>query len=523
MGDRLATRTAIVIGAARGIGAAVALRLHQEGARVVVADVEPQGEATARALDPDGHTALFVHCDVGRPDDVSALVETTLARLGRVDVLVQNAGIFPWTLIENIEVEEWDRVLAVNLRGAFVAAKACLEPMKRQRYGRMVFTSSITGPRVSSPGHGHYSASKAGINGFIRAAALEFAPFGITVNGVEPGNILTEGAQAHRPASYMEAMKAAVPLGRLGTPRDVANACLFLASDEADYVTGHDHRGRRRPDPAGEPGGGARPGSRRRAVTDPGPARARPLLAVEGVGKRFGTVTALEDVAFEVHPGEVVALLGDNGAGKSTLIKIISGSLQPDTGRILLDGREVRFDSPSQAKAAGIETVYQDLSLCLNMDTVANFFMGRERFRSVLGFHVLDERAMQAETEQALAEIGTEIPSVRTSVEHLSGGQRQAIELGRFVHWGGKLVLLDEPFAALGVEQTRRGLELIDRIRRRGVAVIVITHNLLHAFQVADRVVVLRRGRVTGMRTVGGTTPEEVVMMITGELALQDA
>ncbi len=243
-----------------------------------------------------------------------------------------------------------------------------------------------------------------------------------------------------------------------------------------------------------------------------------PLLSIEGVRKHFGPVQALDGVSFEVRAGEVVALLGDNGAGKSTLIKIISGSLEPSAGRILFDGRPVRFRAPADAKASGIETVYQDLSLCENVDVVANFFMGRELYRSVAGFKFLREREMQAETERALARIGTHIPSVRTTVEHLSGGQRQAIELCRFVHWGGRLVLLDEPFAALGVEQTRRGLELVDRIKRQGVAIIVITHNVLHAFQVADRIIVLRHGRITGERRVQSTSAEEIVALITGEL-----
>jgi D-xylose transport system ATP-binding protein len=243
-----------------------------------------------------------------------------------------------------------------------------------------------------------------------------------------------------------------------------------------------------------------------------------PLLRTLDLSKRFGPVVALDQVSLEVSRGEVVGLLGDNGAGKSTLIKLISGSLAPTAGRILLDGREVAFTSPADAKARGIETVYQDLSLCPNVDTVANFFMGRELYRNLFGFKFLRERAMQAETERALADIGTHIPSVRTTVEHLSGGQRQAIELCRFVHWGGRLVLLDEPFAALGVRQTRRGLELIEQIRRKGVAIVVITHNVLHAFQVADRIIVLRHGRITGERRVRSTSPEEIVSLITGEL-----
>ncbi len=242
-----------------------------------------------------------------------------------------------------------------------------------------------------------------------------------------------------------------------------------------------------------------------------------PILAVEGLSKSFGAVEALRDVAFEVNAGEVVALLGDNGAGKSTLVKIIAGTIQPDEGRLLFEGQSIVIDSPATAKRLGIETVYQDLSICPNMDVVANFFMGRELYRNVLGLKVLRERAMREETARTLRDIGTQIPSVFTNMEHLSGGQRQAVELCRFVHWGGKLVLLDEPFAALGVRQTHRGLELIEQVKARGVATIVITHNMLHAFQVADRIVVLRQGRIAGIRSVGETTTDEVVTLITGE------
>ncbi|MEZ5667461.1 MAG: ATP-binding cassette domain-containing protein [Alphaproteobacteria bacterium] len=249
----------------------------------------------------------------------------------------------------------------------------------------------------------------------------------------------------------------------------------------------------------------------------------QPLLRISHIAKRFGAVVALADVTFEIYPGEVVALLGDNGAGKSTLIKILAGNQQPDSGTLTFEGREVHIDTPADAKALGIQTVYQDLSLCGNVDVVANFFMGRELCSNVVGMQVLREREMETVTRQAMAEIGATIPSVRSNVEHLSGGQRQAIELARFVHWGGKLVMLDEPFAALGVRQTHRGLELIERVKSQGVAVVVITHNVLHAFAVADRFVVLRQGRVAGVRDAHSSSHEEVVALITGESAAEAA
>lgn len=235
---RLDGRVALVIGAAQGIGFGIASRFVEEGARVMIADRDA-GAGTA-AADRLGGSAVaqFVAVDIGQKGGAAQAVTETERLIGPLDVLVQNAGIYPWTLIENIEPEEWDQVLAVNLRGTFLAAKAAFLVMKARGRGRMVFTSSITGPRVTSPGHGHYSASKAGINGFIKAAALEFAPYGITVNGVEPGNIVTEGLTANRSADFIRSMEEAVPLGRLGTPRDIANAALFLASDEADYITG---------------------------------------------------------------------------------------------------------------------------------------------------------------------------------------------------------------------------------------------------------------------------------------------
>jgi 3-oxoacyl-[acyl-carrier protein] reductase len=238
MSGRVAGKVALVTGAARGIGRAIALRLIEEGARVVIGDtLEREGRATAEQLSRAGE-AVFVSADVADKGSVDRLIESALARFARIDILVQNAGIYPLTLLPDIHVDEWDRVLAVNLRGCFLTLQACIPAMRAQRYGRIVLTSSITGPRVTSPGHGHYSASKAGINGLIRAAALELAPHGITVNGVEPGNIMTEGVSAGRSPEFVQAMERSVPLGRLGTPQDVAHAVLFLASDEAAYITG---------------------------------------------------------------------------------------------------------------------------------------------------------------------------------------------------------------------------------------------------------------------------------------------
>ena len=234
MTGRLAGKTALVIGASRGIGRGTALRFIEEGANVVLADWEADaGKAAADALG-----ATFIHTDISKFADTEAAVALAVSRFGRLDIVVQNAGIYPWQLIENTSSDDWDKVMAVNLRGSFHAAKAALKPMRERGYGRILFTSSITGPHVTSPGHGHYSATKAGINGLIRSAALEFSGFGITVNGVEPGNILTEGIQELRGDAHIASMVAAIPLGRLGSVRDVANAFLFLASDEASYITG---------------------------------------------------------------------------------------------------------------------------------------------------------------------------------------------------------------------------------------------------------------------------------------------
>ena len=245
-----------------------------------------------------------------------------------------------------------------------------------------------------------------------------------------------------------------------------------------------------------------------------------PLLECRGICKRFGPVEALTDVDFEVRAGEVVALVGDNGAGKSTLIKAISGIQPADEGRILFEGTEVRISTPSDATRLGIETVYQDLALCDNLDTVANLFLGRElvgpqRLAALL--HVLAEPDMEQHAATQLGGLGvTTIASVHTPVNTLSGGQRQAVAVARPTLWDAKLLILDEPTAALGVTQTAQVLELIEHLRDTGLGIVVISHNIDVVFEVADRIVVLYVGRVVATFERASTTRDEVVSAIVG-------
>lgn len=251
---------------------------------------------------------------------------------------------------------------------------------------------------------------------------------------------------------------------------------------------------------------------------DPPAPGAEPLLELRGVGKRFGAVTALSDVDLVVRPAEVVALVGDNGAGKSTLIKTIAGVHQPDSGEVLVEGTATRIGSPAAASALGIATVYQDLALCENLDVVANLFLGREQARPPLGGRLrrLSDDAMEATARGVLAGLSVRIPSLRRPVAGLSGGQRQAVAVARAVQWGSRLVLLDEPTAALGVEQTEMVLDLVTTLRTRGLGVLLISHNLADVFAVADRIAVLRQGRNAGTFTVADTTVDTVVAAITG-------
>ncbi|HEX6797878.1 MAG TPA: ATP-binding cassette domain-containing protein [Ktedonobacterales bacterium] len=243
-----------------------------------------------------------------------------------------------------------------------------------------------------------------------------------------------------------------------------------------------------------------------------------PALRLSGVSKSFGAVQALRDVDFEVYSGEVVGLVGDNGAGKSTLIKTIAGVNIPDEGEIFVEGKRAHISTPQDATRLGIETVYQDLALCDNLDVVANLFLGREtrllRLRG--GISPLDENSMEARTLTVLRQLDVKIPSVRVPVASLSGGQRQSIAVAKTILRNPKVVLLDEPTAALGVAQTQQVLKLIRRLREQGLAVVVISHNLADVFAVVDRMVVMRLGRRVATFEIGKATPEQVIASITG-------
>ena len=243
------------------------------------------------------------------------------------------------------------------------------------------------------------------------------------------------------------------------------------------------------------------------------PARGEPRLLMRGINKSFGAVRALTDVDFEVYPGEVVGLVGDNGAGKSTLIKTIAGVGPADSGEIFVEGQPVKITSPQVATRLGIETVYQDLALCDNLDVVANLFLGREENTPARS---LRENDMELRGLGVLRTLDVKIPSVRSLVASLSGGQRQAIAVAKAILRNAQVVLLDEPTAALGVAQTRQVLNLILRLRDQGLAVVVISHNLADVFEVVDRVIVLRLGRRVATFDVKSTTPERVVAAITG-------
>ncbi len=245
----------------------------------------------------------------------------------------------------------------------------------------------------------------------------------------------------------------------------------------------------------------------------------QPLLEARGLSKAYGQVQAVSGIDFTLSPHEVVGIVGDNGAGKSTFIKMLSGAVLPDSGTITIEGQTCRFRNPTDARRAGVETVFQDLAVVPFMDVEANMFLGRELLISGplgWGLRLLRQREMRRLAREHLSSLQINVPSMRQSVDTLSGGQRQSVAVARAVAWGRKIIIMDEPTAALGVKESARVLELIKRIRERGLAVILISHNLPHIFEVTDRVVVLRRGRKVGERRTALTDMDEIVSLITG-------
>ena len=249
---------------------------------------------------------------------------------------------------------------------------------------------------------------------------------------------------------------------------------------------------------------------------EPRDASAPPLLAARGIIKSYGGVHAVSDVTLEFPAGSVTAIVGDNGAGKSTLIKILAGALQPDEGHLEIDGHPVRFTTPAQARAVGIETVYQDLALADHRDVTENLFMGRELTRGWGPFQVTDIRAMRRQTAKALEDLNVAIPSVTQEARRLSGGQRQGVAIGRAVHWGSRVLIMDEPMAALGLQEASRVQELVLRLSERGLTQIVVSHNLDHVFTLSTRIAVMRLGRLVGVRPTIESDHEEIVRMVAG-------
>ncbi len=253
------------------------------------------------------------------------------------------------------------------------------------------------------------------------------------------------------------------------------------------------------------------------AVETPGViGNAPPLLAARRVSKAYGGVHAVEDVTIEFRAGTVTAIVGDNGAGKTTLIKILSGVVQPDGGHVEIDGVPVRFPTPGAARALGIETVHQDLSLAEQRDVVENLFMGRELVHRLGPVEILNRRRMRSETIRALEELNVRIPTIRQQVRRLSGGQRQAIAIARAVHWGSRVLIMDEPLAALGLQEAKRVQDLIKTLAERGLTQVIVSHNLDHVFSLSTHIAVMRLGRLVGILETAQTDHEQVVRMIAG-------
>ena len=245
--------------------------------------------------------------------------------------------------------------------------------------------------------------------------------------------------------------------------------------------------------------------------------RGEMILHAEHLVKRFGGLVAVNEVSFDMYRGEVMGLVGDNGAGKSTLIKMISGVYKPDEGQIFLSGREITMASPMEARQLGIETIYQDLALCENLDATINIFLGREPMRRYLGiFKQVDRKRMNDESLKVLDRLDIVIPNLQRPIRQMSGGQRQAVAIARAVYWNAQLVIMDEPTAALGVPEQRKVHELVLTLREQGVPVIIISHNMQDVFAVADRIIVMRRGQKVGDLMAGDTNGDELVSLMVG-------
>lgn len=244
---------------------------------------------------------------------------------------------------------------------------------------------------------------------------------------------------------------------------------------------------------------------------------ANPMLQVKGVSKYFGGLTALNNVNFEVSSGEVVALLGDNGAGKSTLIKCISGVYKPEEGEILFDGHDIRHAAPAAIRDFGIQTIYQDLALAENLDVGANVFLGKEKLKRAFGFiPVTDDDYMRTEASKVLDRLDIHIPSLKQKLVNLSGGQRQAVAIARAIYWNAKLLIMDEPTAALGVPEQRKVLSLVRSLKEQNIPVILISHTMQDVMEVADRIVVMRRGKVAANMMRAEATVDLIVKHIIG-------
>lgn len=241
------------------------------------------------------------------------------------------------------------------------------------------------------------------------------------------------------------------------------------------------------------------------------------LLETKDITKRFGGLTAVDHVSMGVSAGEVVALLGDNGAGKSTLIKIISGVHKPDEGELYLDGKKIEIQSPIDALAQGIETIYQDLALAENLNVYSNIFLGREKTKKALGLiNILDHGTMAEESRKVLDRLDIHIPSLKSNIRNLSGGQRQAVAISRSIYWDAKILIMDEPTAALGIAEQKKVLNLVNSLKNQGIGIIIISHQMYDVFEVADRIIVMRRGIKAGELVVKDSTPDEVVSLIVG-------